>query len=127
MKKILVVDDDPSLLTLVRSFLKDEYEVSAFSNGQAALEAAANIQPDLFLVDVLMPGMSGYEFFLKLKEANSLLKNVPVVVMSTRENLKYVFDEKKILSFLPKPFTKNELRQAVNLTLSQIESETKQD
>lgn len=127
MKKILVVDDDPSLLTLVHSFLKDEYEVSAFSNGQAALEAAANIQPDLFLVDVLMPGMSGYEFFLKLKEANSLLKNVPVVVMSTRENLKYVFDEKKILSFLPKPFTKNELRQAVNLTLSQIESETKQD
>ena len=126
MKKVLVVDDDPSLLALARAFLKEEYEVVPFSNGKEALEAAVKIQPDLILTDVLMSGMSGYDFFLNLKRADSPLRRIPVIVMSTRENLKNVFDVEAILSFLPKPFTKNELRQAVNLALGKIENDSQQ-
>jgi chemotaxis family two-component system response regulator PixH len=126
MKKILVVDDDPSLLALVRAFLKEDYETVPFLNGKEALEAATKIRPDLILTDVLMTGMSGYDFFLHLKKGDSPLKNIPVIVMSTRENLKHVFDEKTMLSFLPKPFTKNELRQAVSLVLGKTVDDRKQ-
>ena len=113
MKKILILDDDPSLLALVRVFLSGEYEVAAFSQGEAALEAAVKINPDIIFTDVLMPGMTGYEFMVNLKRADSPIKHIPIIVMSTRESMEMIFDEQAIVSFLPKPFTKDDLKNAV--------------
>lgn len=117
-KKILVVDDDPSLLALVKSFLTQEYEVHCFSDGEQALTKAEEIQPDLILSDVLMTQMSGYELLINLKKSDSSVRNIPVVVMSTRENLKGLFEGNPIAAFLPKPFSRAELVGAVQECLN---------
>lgn len=118
MKKILVVDDDPSFLALVRAFLRDEYQVVTSPNGEAAIESVAADMPDLILTDVLMPQMTGYEFFIHLKNSPAPISQIPIIVMSARENVKYVFDTQTIVSFLPKPFTKEELYRAIGLVFS---------
>ena len=117
MKKIIVVDDDPSLLALVKAFLKNEYEVILFTSAEKALDEAPKLNPDLIITDVLMKEMTGYEFFVNIKRDDSPLKNIPTIVMSTRENLKYIFDKNAIVSFLPKPFTRSELTKVVSESL----------
>lgn len=118
MKKILVVDDDPSLLALIRAFLTDEYEVMTSLSGEAAINSVRANKPDLILTDVLMPQMTGYELFVHLKNSPPPVCHIPIIVMSTRENVKYVFDTQTIVTFLPKPFTRDELCRAIGLVFS---------
>ena len=69
MKQILAVDDNPANLTLVRETLKDRYKVTVVTSGEQALRFLEKKQPDLILLDVCMPGMSGID---TLKEINKL-------------------------------------------------------
>ena len=62
-KKILVVDDEPRLVNLVRGYLEqDGYEVVTAGNGRDALFAARDHRPDLIVLDLMMPEMDGWEF-----------------------------------------------------------------
>src|SRR5664279_481556 len=62
-KKILVVDDNPQLRSLLQSYLSQEiFNVSTARDGQEALFMARREKPDLIILDLMMPGMSGYEF-----------------------------------------------------------------
>lgn len=64
---ILVVDDVPDTLTLASSLLSPQYKVKVATSGEAALEIARNDPPDLILLDVMMPGIDGYETCVRLK------------------------------------------------------------
>ena len=82
MPRILIVDDVPQNLELLEGMLKKKgWEVFALPSGQMALQAAARERPDVILLDVLMPGMDGYEVCSRLK-ADPQLKDIPVLFLS---------------------------------------------
>lgn len=81
---ILVVDDTPDNLAVLSSLLKDEYRVKVASSGEKALKiAAADNPPDLILLDIMMPGMDGYEVCLRLKE-NPATRDIPVIFLTAK-------------------------------------------
>ena len=81
-KTILIVDDAPSNLQMVNSILKGSYNVRIATSGAKALELVkAAPTPDLILLDVMMPGMNGYEVCTRLK-ADAITKDVPVIFLT---------------------------------------------
>ncbi|MFM9971446.1 MAG: response regulator [Burkholderiales bacterium] len=94
MKKatILVVDDAPENLTLMSDLLKDVYRVKVANSGEHALRiAASGSPPDLILLDIMMPGMNGYEVCRRLKEDSRTI-GIPVIFLTAKAELE---DEKK--------------------------------
>ncbi len=84
--KILVVDDDARNLALMKSMLKAEYETIWTANsGKAALAKVAEEQPDIILLDIMMPEMDGFEVVARLKESNSDW-DVPVIMVTALED-----------------------------------------
>lgn len=77
-KHVLVVDDVSTTLICAKEVLKDKYRVTTAKSGRIALEIMENEIPDLVLLDVVMPGMSGYEIYYQMKH-DDRLKNVPVI------------------------------------------------
>jgi len=84
-KKILVVDDKPNNLSLVTSLLKSLYEVLLANNGERALSIAQEKIPDLILLDIMMPGMSGFEVCSQLKK-DSRTENIPIIFLTARND-----------------------------------------
>ena len=82
---ILVVDDTPDNLSLVSHLLKPDYRIKVASDGQAALRIAGT-QPDLILLDIMMPEMDGYEVCRQLK-ADPLLRDIPVIFLTARTSV----------------------------------------
>ena len=79
--KILVVDDEPRNLQLLRQILKDDYDLVFAKSGEDALKNVEVNLPDLVLCDVMMPGMSGFEVCQRLK-ADARTQHIPVVFVS---------------------------------------------
>ncbi len=89
---ILVVDDTPDYLALMSNLLKDEYKVKVATNGEKALRIAQSPpQPDLILLDIMMPGMDGYEICRQLKECQET-RNIPIIFLTVRTDVE---DEKR--------------------------------
>jgi CheY-like chemotaxis protein len=81
-KKILIVDDDPNILELFRDILEDKgYLVVAFTRGWEALQAVSKEEPDLIILDIMMPRVNGYEVCQILKE-NPKTKEIPVIFLT---------------------------------------------
>jgi putative two-component system response regulator len=78
---ILVVDDTPDNLSLMSGLLRDLYTIKVAHNGERALQLARSAPPDLILLDIMMPGMSGYEVCAVLKQ-DPLTRNVPVIFLT---------------------------------------------
>lgn len=80
---ILLVDDTPENLTLMSELLLDHYLVKVASNGARALRIAVDSQPDLILLDIMMPEMDGYEVCRRLK-ADPVTAEIPVVFLTAK-------------------------------------------
>jgi putative two-component system response regulator len=91
-QSILVVDDTPDNLTLMTGLLKDEYRTKVANNGERALKVAATLpHPDLILLDIMMPGMDGYEVCQRLK-ADPATAEIPVIFLTAKTEVE---DEQK--------------------------------
>ncbi|MCW9010103.1 response regulator, partial [Marinobacter sp.] len=77
-KTLLLVDDEPANLQVLRNVLSDHYRLLFAKDGERALELARSEKPDLVLLDVMMPGMSGYEVCKTLK-AGQDTRAIPVI------------------------------------------------
>ena len=81
-KIILVVDDEPINITLLAGILKETYKVKMAKDGERAIKIANTVPaPDLVLLDVMMPGMDGYEVLQRLKDDDAT-KAIPVIFVS---------------------------------------------
>jgi putative two-component system response regulator len=78
---ILVVDDVPENLTLMASLLRERYRVKVATDGKVALQIASSAPPDLILLDIVMPGLDGYEVCQRLK-SDPATSDVPVIFLS---------------------------------------------
>jgi putative two-component system response regulator len=102
-----VVDDTPSILSLMNCVLEDEYKVKIANGGEKALQiVASDSPPDLILLDIMMPGMDGYEVCRRLKRDPKTM-NIPVIFFS---GMSGVDDEQKGLElgavdYVPKPIS----------------------
>ncbi|MBB1489152.1 response regulator [Oceanospirillum sediminis] len=81
MKKILIVDDEPNNLQVLRQILKEHYQLIFANNGKKCLEVAPVHNPDLILLDIMMPDLSGYEVCEQLK-LNPKTSDIPVIFVS---------------------------------------------
>ena len=80
--KILIVDDEKSNLDLLRQILKEYYNLVFARDGQSALESSVKHKPDLILLDIMMPGIDGYEVCRRLKKDNSITAKIPVIFVT---------------------------------------------
>jgi len=115
MKKILVVEDDPSIRWLLKQLLKDKYGIITKNSGLDAFSwlSARNV-PDLIISDVKMPVMDGFEFLENLS-ISGLYKNIPVIMLTGFEEtttLKRCLDL-GAHSYLAKPFDPSELLEKI--------------
>jgi putative two-component system response regulator len=89
---VLVVDDAPESIALLSSLLKDLYRVKVATNGEKALDIAfSSDPPDLILLDIMMPGMDGYEVCSHLKK-ESHTADIPVIFLTAKSEIE---DEEK--------------------------------
>jgi CheY-like chemotaxis protein len=123
---VLAVDDAPENLHVLMELLKDDYAIIAAKDGEKALKLAETKTPDIILLDVMMPGMDGYEVISRLK-SNEKTKDIPVIFVTS---LSEEGDETKGLAlgaidYITKPFNPDivkarvrnhlELREAVRV------------
>ena len=105
-KKILVVDDNPDTVAMMRQLLEKEgYELSVAYNGEEGYRQARVVLPDMILLDIMMPIMDGYTMNLYLKERPET-QNIPVVVISARSGMAPMFETEKgapIQGYMVKP------------------------
>src|SRR5213594_445657 len=100
---VLVVDDDPEIIDLVKSYLQRQggYEVASASDGITALIEVGRVKPDLLILDIMIPGVDGIEVCRRIK-ADSANKTAIIVISSTSENEKNVLQAGADV-FMPTP------------------------
>jgi CheY-like chemotaxis protein len=85
VRRVLVADDDPAVVDLVRQLLEEEgWQVAGAADGQQALEQIAHQRPDLLLLDLMMPAMDGFEALRRLR-ADPATVDLPVVVITAKD------------------------------------------
>ena len=115
---ILAVDDTPTNLSLLAELLKDRYRIKVATQGAKALELAVANPPDLILLDVMMPGLNGYEVLERIR-ADVRLRHIPVIMISAVDEIDSVIRciELGAEDYLPKPFNPTLLRARIGASL----------
>lgn len=119
MTKILVVDDAPEISLLMEDILQPfGFEIESAPNASAAWEKVRANPPALILLDIMMPGKSGYEFCAELKA--SAHKNIPVVMLSVKREQKDVDKGLAVgaVDYVTKPFDPDDLVERIKKVLN---------
>lgn len=113
-KEILVVDDYVLNADIMVELLSRDYEVSVALDGESALEHVENYVPDLILLDVVLPGIDGFEVFRRLR-ARTATRLVPVIFLSGMTDIAEMAPDLDLSSagHLAKPFRPNDLLASV--------------
>jgi signal transduction histidine kinase len=129
---ILIVEDAPANIDILMNMLAGEYSVSIALDGPSALESVASLNPDLILLDIMMPGMDGYEVCAKLKD-NPSTRDIPVIFLTA---LHEDVDEENGLrlgavDYITKPYNpgivKARVRNHLALRRAQVEATRQRD
>ncbi|MFH1645030.1 MAG: response regulator [Candidatus Omnitrophota bacterium] len=118
-KKILVVDDEPQLLAVLKTRLEsNNYEVITAVDGEDGMEKLVKEMPDLILLDIKMPKKDGYTFVKEMR-ANRDVKGTPVIILTARDKMKDLFAMEGIKEYIVKPFKSEELLESISKCLSE--------
>lgn len=124
-KKILVVDDEPLIINLIKLSLKqDKYDLLEATNGQDAISIAANHKPHIMILDVMMPGLDGFEVCKRLKQ-DPKTSDIKIIILSAKseqdnkiKGMDYGADD-----YLTKPFDPSELDSMIESLIFMKEDE----
>jgi DNA-binding response OmpR family regulator len=114
-RRILIVDDEPNIVTSLEFLMRgSDYDVRVAHNGEEALRLAESFQPDLVLLDVMMPQRSGFEVCQKIR-GNAALREVKIVMLTAKGR---DLEKEKGLAlganaYVTKPFSTKELMNTV--------------
>ena len=115
-RTLLVIDDDEKLNRLLKRFLRDYgYEIYAAVDADEGLQKIRTVQPDLVILDVMLPGMNGFEVCKRIRESSA----VPIIMLTARGDVtdKVVGLELGADDYLPKPFEPRELVARIQAVL----------
>jgi len=120
IKTIVVVDDEYDIVIGIRGILMAAgYEVIEAYNGLSALNVIKDSHPNLIISDVLMPKMNGFELVDQLKR-NKMTHDIPVILLTQKDTFDDIHRgyELGAINYLPKPFDRNTLLEAVEFALA---------
>ena len=120
-KKVLIVDDEKNIVDILSfNLVKEGYETFTAFDGRAAIEQYSLINPDLILLDVMLPMLDGFEVCRKIREKDKI---TPIIMLTAREE-----ETDKVLGldlgaddYITKPFSLKELQARVNANIRRIE------
>jgi CheY-like chemotaxis protein len=116
-KKILIVDDDRLSITLIRFALKEQmYDVATAEDGLQALDAVKTFKPDLIVLDVQMPKMSGFEFMYELKNIPGG-SAIPIIMLTANDNMQDIFFAEGVKGYFVKPIDPSKLEAKIRSCL----------
>ena len=123
-ERILVVDDTPANIQTVAAILKEKgYQLSVATNGQQALDVLGRHRPDLILLDVMMPGIDGFETCRRIKDTEAW-RDIPIIFLTAKTETTDIVNgfEVGAVDYVAKPFNAHELLARVNthLTVDQL-------
>jgi two-component system alkaline phosphatase synthesis response regulator PhoP len=122
-KKILLVDDSPTAILWQRLILEDDkYEILVAQDGEEGVRVAKAERPDLVLLDVVMPRMSGFDA-LRAIRADASLSDIPILMVTTRSEMAHVMEgyESGCNEYITKPVDRAELLTKVRSYLQRPE------
>ncbi len=120
MSKVLVVDDDPGIVKVVRAYLEqDGFDVLVAYDGKKAMQIARNDKPDLVVLDLMLPEMDGWDVCRALRKES----DVPIIMLTARveESDKLIGLELGADDYVTKPFSPRELVARVRTVLRRIQ------
>jgi len=120
-QSILLIDDTPGILRILSDILKDSYDIIIAKTGQDGMELAKVQKPDLIILDVLMPGLSGLDV-LKMLRDDEETANIPVVFITGRTTNE---DEEEgyalgIMDYIKKPFVRTVVKRRIDFNMQYI-------
>lgn len=118
MVKIMAVDDEPDIIRLIGKVLKKAgYGFVGCSSGKECLKKYKKEKPDLLMLDVMMPGMSGWDIYKEIKKINKTQKVLFLTAMTVESDARDTMDELGVSDYLSKPFEPYELTERVKTIL----------
>lgn len=119
--KILIIDDEPSIVNLVTAYLRPEgYEIYTANDGPSGLQAARAYKPDLVVLDIMLPGMDGLELLTRLRRESDVY--VILLTAKTEEVDKIVGLSVGADDYVSKPFSPRELVARIKAALRRMQS-----
>jgi CheY-like chemotaxis protein len=115
-KTILICDDEPALRELVRATLSDGYRFAEASDGLLAMELAREVEPDVVILDLMLPRLGGLEVLAQLQE-DEQLRDVPVLVITAWNETREDVIAAGAADFVAKPFDPEDLKTAIEALL----------
>ena len=118
-KKILVVDDEINILKTLADLLgSNGYEVVTAMDGKAGIEMARKAKPDLVLLDIMMPKVSGIELLKKVKNETKQA-HIPIIVLSAKSNIETIEEAMKNYAdkYMTKPYEPEDLLDSIRKAL----------
>ena len=121
MAKILVIDDEKDIADLVKLVLEiDNHQVTVVTDPELALSTALELNPELILLDLVMPNVDGYDIFKEIK-ANKSLEKIPIAFLTSKNksvDFMVGLHMMKVDDYITKPFGKKDLLERVTILLS---------
>lgn len=120
MKKVLIVDDEPTIVTIIEDLLRSNgYDTLPAGSAEEAEEVMKRNLPDLILLDVMMPKTDGFEFCKKLK-SDPAYQNIPVIFVTVMKSKEDIEKGKELgaADYIPKPFDPADLMARVKKHLA---------
>lgn len=116
MPKVVAVDDHPEILTIIRTKLsRNGYDVETLNDSTKAIEKIKEIMPDLVLLDIMMPKITGFDLCAEIKQDDTL-KHIKVVFLTAKDMdfARQKAEELNANGFIAKPFSPKELLTYIN-------------
>ena len=121
MKKIMVVDNEPDIVDLTRTVLElGGYQVATAYSGEECLRRLEKEKVDLVLLDIMMPGMSGWDVFNRINKKSTEIKVAFMSVLEISGKRKQVLLDEGLADYIMKPFDKETLLNRVDKILSEM-------